>query len=237
MTGISVMDLLGITGLDNQWHIGTWVGAIFTFFIFSFLYRDNVFYKFAEHVMVGIATGYLAVYTWFQILRPAFWDPVVLGVRNAGDREFEIYLRIIPVIFGVFMLLRLVPKTAWLSRWSMALQIGLASGLALPLTLQTRILEQTYSGGRVPIVPLPGTPFWEMVGNWVLIVGTISGLVYFFFSKAHRGTFGGVAKLGIWVLMIGFGASFGYTVMARLSLLIGRVIFLVEDWLRMVEVT
>ena len=31
--------------------------------------------------------------------------------------------------------------------------------------------------------------------------------------------------------MISFGASFGYTIMARLSLLIGRVTFLFRDWL------
>jgi len=37
--------------------------------------------------------------------------------------------------------------------------------------------------------------------------------------------------VGIWFLMISFGASFGYTIMARLSLLIGRIRFLLDDWL------
>ena len=46
-----------------------------------------------------------------------------------------------------------------------------------------------------------------------------------------------MAKVGIWVLMVGFGASFGYTVMARVSLLIGRVIYLVQDWLEFVRIT
>jgi hypothetical protein len=39
--------------------------------------------------------------------------------------------------------------------------------------------------------------------------------------------------VGIWVLMVAFGASFGYTVMARISLLIGRVEFLgrwIKSW-------
>jgi hypothetical protein len=30
--------------------------------------------------------------------------------------------------------------------------------------------------------------------------------------------------------MIAFGAAFGYTVMARVSLLIGRMMFLLYDW-------
>jgi hypothetical protein len=40
--------------------------------------------------------------------------------------------------------------------------------------------------------------------------------------------FGGAAKFGIWILMIGFGATFGYTVMARISLLIGRLNYLIN---------
>ena len=214
-----------------------WVAALLTFCIFSFLYRDNVFYKMAEHVMVGIATGFLAVYTYFQVLKIRFVDPVILGVRDPGDDEVRIYLRIIPAIFGLFMLARIFPKIGWISRWSMALLIGMAAGMALPVTLQTNILEQTYSAGQVPIIPEPGTPWHTALGNWVLIVGTIASLIYFFFSKAHKGAFGAMAKVGIWVLMVGFGASFGYTVMARVSLLIGRVIYLVQDWLEFVRIT
>ena len=35
--------------------------------------------------------------------------------------------------------------------------------------------------------------------------------------------------------MISFGASFGYTVMARVSLLLGRFQFLLGDWLHLVD--
>nr|HQV13224.1 hypothetical protein [Nitrospira sp.] len=37
-----------------------------------------------------------------------------------------------------------------------------------------------------------------------------------------------VARAGILFLMISFGAAFGYTVMARMSLLIGRLTDLIE---------
>jgi hypothetical protein len=60
-------------------------------------------------------------------------------------------------------------------------------------------------------------------------IGTLTILLYFFFSKAHTGLYGKAVKIGIWYMMIGFGASFGYTVMARISLLIGRIQFLVID--------
>jgi hypothetical protein len=44
-----------------------------------------------------------------------------------------------------------------------------------------------------------------------------------------------MANLGIIFLMLGFGASFGYTVMSRISLLIGRMQFLLGDWLGVIQ--
>ena len=70
---------------------------------------------------------------------------------------------------------------------------------------------------------------FQGIGEIIIVIGSICGLAYFYFSAEHRGVFGGAAKLGIWILMIGFGATFGYTVMARISLLIGRLNYLI-DW-------
>jgi len=41
--------------MDWTITIGTWVAAFLTLSIFSFLYKDNPFYKFAEHLMVGVS--------------------------------------------------------------------------------------------------------------------------------------------------------------------------------------
>jgi hypothetical protein len=46
---------------------------------------------------------------------------------------------------------------------------------------------------------------------------------------------GHVSRLGIWFLMIAFGASFGYTVMGRIALLAQRLEFLVDDWLWLID--
>ena len=76
--------------------------------------------------------------------------------------------------------------------------------------------------------------WWATISQLILVIATLSGIVYFYFSKEHKGAFGGVAKLGIWTLMLTFGASFGYTVMSRMSLLIGRVYYLLGTWLGIV---
>lgn len=67
----------------------------------------------------------------------------------------------------------------------------------------------------------------------LILMGVCAVLVYFFFSVEHSGVVGAVARVGIWFLMVAFGASFGFTIMARISLLIGRMRFLLGDWLHL----
>ena len=56
----------------------------------------------------------------------------------------------------------------------------------------------------------------------LILVGVLTVLIYFFFSIEHKGTIKIAARIGIYFLMVYFGAAFGYTVMARMSLVIGR---------------
>jgi hypothetical protein len=75
----------------------------------------------------------------------------------------------------------------------------------------------------------------DSINNFLILLGVVSVLIYFFFSLEHKGVIGGVSKIGVWFLMIAFGASFGFTVMARMSLLIGRIQFLIRDWLGIIQ--
>jgi len=196
--------------------LGIWIAALLTLCIFSFLYKDNPFYKFAEHLFVGISAGYWLSRYYRDIFVPNLWMPLF---------EQGHLLYIIPLVLGIMMLMRLLPKIAWISRWPLALIVGTTSGYFLVTYLQTNGLEQV----RATLVPL------NSFSNIVLVVGVLTGLVYFFFSKAHKGVFGGIAKTGVYFLMIAFGASFGYTVMARISLLFGRMHFLLRDWLHIIR--
>ena len=85
------------------------------------------------------------------------------------------------------------------------------------------------------ILPLWTGDWFQSFNNFLLVFGVLTALIYFFFSKEHKGAVGAGAKIGIWFLMISFGASFGYTVMSRMSLLIGRVYFLLEEWLGLIS--
>lgn len=244
---------LVVDGAFSSANVGVWIAAFLTLAIFSFLYQDNPFYKFAEHLFVGVGSGYyITVYFWNTLL-PNLFAQISEGSRMVGDGNWsgaflgeEPGLRmLIPLALGVFiMLLFIAPKYGWLSRISFAWYIGVASGFSIPTVIVTRVLMQgqgavrefcVYSercaagAGLTAVEPTGG--MW--LNAVILLVGTLAALAYFFFSLPSRGPVKVLNRTGILFLMISFGASFGYTVMARISLLIGRFQFLLEDWMGM----
>ncbi|MGH9317015.1 MAG: hypothetical protein ACRD1P_07910, partial [Thermoanaerobaculia bacterium] len=127
---------------------------------------------------------------------------------------------------GVLLYFRYIPKVAWMSRFALAIYIGYYVGVTMLQKLQGEVLPQMKSALK-PVNALDAAS----LNNLVVFLGVLTVLCYFFFSKKHEGAFGRIASIGVWFLMVSFGAAFGYTVMGRVSLLIGRLDFLVNDWL------
>jgi hypothetical protein len=202
--------------------VGIWLGTFLTLCIFSFLYRDNPFYKLAEHIFVGISAGYWATLEWHNVFLPNLWRPLTQEGR---------LLLLVPFVFGILLFTRFVRKASWLSRWPMALIIGIYAGITIVGYGSGDLILQIHAN----LLPLWTDHWLTSVNNILLTVGVITGLIYFFFSKEHKGALGAGAKIGTWFLMISFGASFGYTVMSRMSLLIGRIYFLLGTWLHLLE--
>jgi hypothetical protein len=194
----------------------TTLAAFLTLATFSFLYKDNPFYKFAEHLVVGVGAGFFTVLLFWTSLEDKLIDPLIAGQ----------WWYAFPGILGVLMWLRFSRKLSWISRYSIAFYIG-TSGVGIPLFMYNSVNRQLTATLDLTVGVGSLTEVW----NIIIVIGVLTGLIYFFFSKEHKGFFGGAAKLGIFILMIGFGASFGYTVMARVSLFVNRVIFLEEWWL------
>jgi hypothetical protein len=99
-------------------------------------------------------------------------------------------------------------------------------GYFLPQLEQTLRPFQVRDAGFV--LPAIGADLNQLV----ILLGVFTVLIFFFFSLEHKRLIGGISRVGLFFIMISFGASFGYTVMARISLLIGRFQFLIDDWIR-----
>ena len=246
--------------------IGTFIAAGLTLMMFSFIYKDNAFFKFGEHLYLGISVGYYINIMYWNVIYPDV-------IRESTVNNHPIVL--VPALLGILILLRLVPKIAWMSRIAFAFYIGGFAGLAIPNVVHGVLLPQLYEtlrpfeGAGIGLILLTivlllgifallgyavhsgnklasaGTVILTIVAGLLLyfhvlpsaaavqmifLVGVFTVLIFFFFSIEHKGVNGSVSRVGLFFIMISFGASFGYTVMARISLLIGRFQFLLDDF-------
>lgn len=224
--------------LDWSGTIGLWFGAICTLFVFSFLYRDNAFYKFTEALVVGVSAAYGMVVGFWTMIMPNLFGklaPTFVAMHiipeHSAQRQF---LYIIVAILGLMLLWRLAPAGGWIARWPLAFIIGVTAGLRLIAHLQADFAIQIQATIMPMIVMDDGFDLWFTLRNIIIILGVMACLTYFFFSIEHRGFVGRTARVGIWLLMITFGAGFAYTVMGRITLLTQRIEFLFQDWLRII---
>ncbi len=199
--------------------IGVWIAALLTLFAFSFLYKDNPFFRFAESLFAGVSLGYYIGIVLNQTLLPNLIVP--LRTEFAGNWDLLVAGGI-----GILLYMRYVPKIGWVSRYALAIYVAYYIGVEFTRRLHGEVLPQL-SRTILPLWP------WSQATlvSLVFIVGVYSVLVYFFFSKEQNAVTRRIARMGIWFLMISFGAAFGFTVMGRIALLLGRLNFLILDWL------
>ena len=204
----------------NQSFIEMTVAGFLILSIFSFLYKDNPFYRLAEHIFAGLTAGYYVGLVWQQVIMQQLFIPMT------QDGKWEL---VFPGIMGLLMFTRFFDRFSYISRISLAFVMGNTAGIFLVQQLHGLVLPQTQA---TIISPLAGNWLFGIIpGGLVIIVGVLTTLIYFYFSKEHKGVLGKTARVGMVFIMISFGAHFGYTVMARLSLLIGQVKFVTVDWL------
>jgi hypothetical protein len=202
--------------MSSEMLIGAWVATGLSLFMYSFLYKDNPFFKFGEHIYVGVSVGYGLVITYYEVMVKKLYVPMI----QQGN-----WWLILPMLLGLLVLARFIPALAWLSRISFAFIVGIGSGIAIPRVISSLILQQVQGTLKPLVTAGDGGVVWFTFAGlnmFLILVGVVSVLFYFFFSIEHTGIVHRISRVGIYFLMISFGAAFGYTVMARMSLLIGR---------------
>jgi hypothetical protein len=222
----------GFIALFDRFMVG--VAAICTIVIYSFLYRENPFYRFLEHVLVGLSVGYYTMLTWTNLLEPNWWDKLV-GNQGLPPNPLWI-LAVFPGLLWYFQLSR---KKVWLSRIVIMFFMGTGAGLAFKGVfnmLLTPGVGQIQTSFKPFFTRMAGSWImtWTNVFNMLFVVVMLCVLSYFFFSFRHDKVkiLPYTSRLGRYFLMICFGTIFGTTVQGRMSLFIDRLTFLYTEWLK-----
>lgn len=200
--------------------LGTWIAALLTIFALSFLYKDNPFFRFTESLFAGVSLGYYIGVTLDQTFMPNLITPLVHDFGQNWDL-------LVPGLLGILLYMRYLPRAGWIARYALAIYVAYYIGLDFTRRLHGEVLPQL---ARL-IVPLSKLDSHTILYSLVFSIGTLCVLIYFFFSKEQDRVTRRIARVGIYFLMISFGAAFGFTVMGRVALLIGRLNFLILDWI------
>ncbi|MFB0557514.1 MAG: hypothetical protein ACETVY_00220 [Candidatus Bathyarchaeia archaeon] len=191
--------------------IGPWLTALFLLSIFSFAYKENSWFRFAEHTYLGIATAYGIGFNLDWLLNQ--WNTI--WSLTAG----KILLFALALLIGLLFYFRFSRQYFFLYRIPLAIGVGTYIGLAL----RTMVFAQFLTQIKATFIPLVAETPLVTFNNILTFVMIVSVLVYFYFTAEHRGPLKYSAKIARYTMMAGFGSAYGNTVMTRMGLFIGQV--------------
>lgn len=190
-----------------------WLAALLTLACYSYLYKENAFFRFAEHTMIPLAVAHGVTTTWHNTFIPYIKTYVV----KQGWWWFWIFFAM-----GLLYYTRFLPaKWSWLTRYPISMAVGWTLGAYFTVT------PRQY--GVQLIDAIRALSKFE---NLLFFLMFAVSMMYFFFTVGKSSKVVGTARVwGRYILMIGFGASFGNTVSGRISLFLGRLSFLLTNWM------
>lgn len=218
--------------------LGTWVAVILTLFVFSYLLGDNVLYRLAEHIFVGVAVGYAVVVALHHVIMPKLVTPLVESLSQ-GEMG-NLVLALLSLILGLLLFARAFRRIgvlSWLGSLSLACLLGVGAALAIGGALMGTLLPQVDAAADVPRYVDRYGPGLGLFSGLVVLVGTTGTLLHFYFNAGREGRLAGLRDrlvtvwggLGRWFILIAFGAILAATFTSRLSVLVGRIQFLLDS--------
>ena len=228
------------------------VGGIATIAIYSFLWRENRFYRFFEHLFIGIGVGLGIVETFKNYMWPNGLKPIAACIHQrasiltyaassgrAGGLPEQAdlvhgaaLLLIFPMLFGLLFYTIYSRRHGWMARIAIGFTLGVGGGLAFK-GFFAEYLPQIIKSFKPLLVWDQAGDFdlYESFNNLVFFLTLMCVMSYFFFSVDHKlPVIKQTSVSGRWLMMVSFGAFFGATVMARMALLVERLQFLITDW-------
>ena len=194
--------------------IGLWVGWFLMLMIYSYpLYKENVAYRTAEHMFIGVTLAITAITNFSNVMRLCI-TPMLQGN----------ILMIVPLIFGLMIFAMLIPEYRWVSRYPIAIMVGAGFGLGIRGTIKPNLQDAIIDTITAPT----GGALIDWFNYLWVAVGLVCSIMYFMLTFEHTGPLKAPTRIGRLFIMIALGGYFGNTVLFRFTMLTGRAQFFLQ---------
>ena len=210
--------------------IWTIAAFVLTLMVLSYLIGDNLLFRLAAYVFVGVAAGLVAVMVIYQVILPRMVWPLIYGTNE------ERLLALVPAVLGVFLLFKLSRRLGRLGNAPMAYIAGAGAAIIIGGAVYGTIIGQ----GSAAVNTLqfaPGSGYLGRLGEgFIILLGTLTSLAYFHFSTRagvtqpgrRSGVMQAVSGVGQVFISITLGAVYAGVLLAALSALVERILFLIQ---------
>jgi hydrogenase-4 membrane subunit HyfE len=208
----------GFFASDLSGTVATWVAALATIATWSYLVGARRLFVLMQHLLAGLATGYLVLLAIRDVLVPRLITPLIEQPRD--------HVLLVPAVALVATLI----GATWLPRGMTApagaILVGGIAAFALGGAVVGTVLPQIAAA-----LPTTNAASPDLIGE-VISLAITSLVLLAFLHGAPRGRLTiRAATVGRWLLVGGIGGWLGFLIVSRLSLLVDRIGFLLGDWL------
>jgi hypothetical protein len=211
------------------------VSFLLTVMVLSYLLGDNVFFRFAAHLFIGITAGYVVLLIIYEIIWPYLLNPLI-----SGSLIERLWLGI-PILLILILIISQIKKFTWIGSLPLAYLAGLAAAVAVggavfgTLIPQSRAVIDSFDPSDLTTASGPG--WMNIIDAVVMLVGTITTLSFFYFGRKRKPEtdsdfkerpviFEGLSKIGQIFIGITLGAVFAGVFSSALLALIDRILIM-----------
>jgi len=219
---------------ELMWSV---VGFLLTVMILSYLIGDNVFFRIAAHLFVGITAGYLTLLIINQILWPYLLHPLLSWTWIE-----KLWLSV-PIVLVLLLIISQLPRFAGFGSIPLAYLAGLSAALAIggalfgTLIPQSKAIIETFNPANW--YEKPQLASFRIIEAVIMLLGTVGTLAYFHFGRKRNPEneaeksdrpliYEAWSKVGQVFIGITLGAIFAGVFSSALVALIDRVFALSE---------
>ena len=197
----------------------TWIAAAVTLVVLAYLFGERRFFRYAQHLLAGLATGYLVVIAVREVLVPGLVQP--LANDPAGNLP----------LWAAGALVVALAAARWLPRAVVAVPVAVLIAGTAAFALGGAVAGTLLPQVAASVLPADA-PFMDLANALLALLITVLVLISFLHGIPRGRLVGGAAGIGRLLVLGGIGGWLGFLIVSRLVLLVDRLSFLLTDWLR-----